>query len=146
MSTANIKKGKQLGMSFGAACNKLRKELMFSMAKNLNKLTCFRCKKEIKTIKEFSIDHRKKWLDSKNPYELFFDLDNIAFAHLTCNIRAQRKKPQKYPNKNGKAWCSNCKKYVEIKHFGENPRKHQKRTIRYYCNKCRKTKEREKVT
>jgi hypothetical protein len=144
MSNANRKKSKQLKMSYGAACNKLRKELMFNMARSLNKLICFRCKKEIKTIDEFSIDHKIAWLDSNDPINLFFDLNNVVFSHFICNIKAQRKISQKYPNKNGKAWCSNCRKYVKTKNFGENPRKQQKRTLRYYCNKCRKIKERSK--
>ena len=28
------------------------------------------------------------WLDSINPKESFFDINNIAFSHLSCNVGA----------------------------------------------------------
>ncbi len=40
----------------------------------------------------FSIEHIVPWLDSDDPKGLFFDLNNIAFSHLSCNVGAARKK------------------------------------------------------
>lgn len=39
----------------------------------------------------FSVEHKIPWLDSENPVKLYFDLDNIAFSHLSCNIGAGRR-------------------------------------------------------
>ena len=51
---------------------------------------CFQCNKVIDKIDNLSIEHKIPWLDSKNPVELFFDLENIAFSHLSCNAGAGR--------------------------------------------------------
>lgn len=48
------------------------------------------------TRETFSIEHLVPWLDSNNPIELYFDLDNISFSHLSCNIKAARR-PEKLP-------------------------------------------------
>jgi hypothetical protein len=83
-------------MSFGKACQRLRKSLLFSLVCRLGEYICFRCGKEIVDPKEFSIDHKIEWLDSSDPVGLFFDLDNIAYSHLICNSRASRKPHKKY--------------------------------------------------
>lgn len=36
------------------------------------------------------------WLDSDNPISNFFDLNNIAFSHLKCNIADRRRPNKKY--------------------------------------------------
>lgn len=82
-----IEKEKQLGMSYGKAINKLNKIILFELAKNNNMLGCYRCKEKIQNIEEFSIEHKKEWLKSLKPSKDFFDLDNIAFSHLVCNIK-----------------------------------------------------------
>ena len=84
----NDKKANQLGMPLGTASNRLRKSIIFSLIKETNKNICFQCGKEIESEKELSIEHKVPYLDSKNPVELFFDLNNIAFSHLSCNCRA----------------------------------------------------------
>lgn len=85
-----MKKNKQLGMSHGTANGRLRKKLLFSLVQQTNQDICFRCHKRIESVEELSIDHKKAWLDSENPKELFFDLDNIAYSHLSCNAKASR--------------------------------------------------------
>lgn len=92
----NEKKTDQLGIPYGTASHKLRKALMFSMAKELKKDICLHCKVAIENIDEFSIDHIVPWLDSNNPKELFYDLSNIAFSHIKCNISKARKPLKKY--------------------------------------------------
>lgn len=90
------KKSVQLGMDASTAAHKLRKMLLFDFARQLGKDTCFRCSTSIDNIEEFSVEHKLPWLDSDNPIDLFFDLDNIAFSHLNCNVRESRNPHQKY--------------------------------------------------
>ena len=85
------KKLKQLGMPIGTASNRLKKILIFEMAKKLDLLRCYRCKRLIETPLELSIDHKIDWLDSGRAEELFFDLNNIAFSHHSCNCSAGRR-------------------------------------------------------
>lgn len=87
---SNIKKAAQLGMPHGTASNRLRKMIIFSLLKKLNENYCHQCGGEIESVKELSIEHKIPWLDSANPKELFFDLDNIGFSHLSCNAGAAR--------------------------------------------------------
>ena len=83
------KKDEQLGTNFCTASNKLKKQILFDLVRKLNLDNCFRCNKLIENINDFSVDHKVAWLDSKNPVSLFYDLNNIAFSHLKCNIDAR---------------------------------------------------------
>ena len=85
------KKNKQLGEPYGTANHKLKRNLIYSLAVRLNLNTCFRCRQQITSSEVLSIDHKVDWLDSENPRETFFDLENIAFSHLNCNIAAGRR-------------------------------------------------------
>jgi len=103
----------QLGMPQGTASHRLRKMILFQLLQVTGLDTCYQCKKTIKTVEELSIDHKVPWLDSKNPRELFFDLDNIAFSHLKCNQLASRRTkkrihPSTYAYRMG-CRCSKCK-------------------------------------
>jgi hypothetical protein len=91
-----VKAKQQLGIDPGTASNRLRKLLLFSMAQQLELDTCHHCQQVITDPSEFSIEHKEPWLDSDNPADKFFDLGNIAFSHLACNVRAARKPNQKY--------------------------------------------------
>ena len=85
-TNTNRKREKQLGMSIGTASNRLRKKILFDLVKKTNQDNCYRCNKKITDISNLTIEHKVRWLDSKNPIELFFDLDNIAFSHSKCNV------------------------------------------------------------
>jgi len=85
------KKQDQLGMPFGTARNRLIKQIMFDLVKQLGKDTCYQCGSQIKDIEYLSIEHKVPWLDSENPISLYFDLNNIAFSHTSCNYAAARK-------------------------------------------------------
>lgn len=87
---SNEKKTAQLGMPVGTASNRLRKSIIFKLIKQLGENFCFQCGTEIESEKELSIEHKIPYLDSENPKELFFDLENIAFSHLKCNVGAAR--------------------------------------------------------
>ena len=55
------------------------------------KIFCYRCGKKIEQIEELSIEHKVPWLYADDPIGLYFNLDNIAFSHLKCNIGRSRK-------------------------------------------------------
>lgn len=90
------KKSKQLGMSPGTASAKLKKALMFKLVCMLGLNVCYRCNNIIEDECAFSLDHIEDWLDSKDPVGLFFDLNNIAFSHLSCNVSAAKRANKKY--------------------------------------------------
>lgn len=90
MSNSTRKKSEQLGMPFGTAGGKLRKSILFSLLKESGKNVCYQCGNPIESEDELSIEHKIPWLDSDNPKELFFSLDNIAFSHLKCNCASRR--------------------------------------------------------
>src|SRR5690348_14699814 len=84
------KKNKQLGIDFGTATSRLKKELLFKYIKKAGDNFCFQCGAEIETVDEMSVEHKVPWLDSEDPTKLFFNLGNIAFSHLSCNIKSRR--------------------------------------------------------
>lgn len=90
MTTGNRRKAEQLGMPIGTASNRLKKMILFKLLKDSGKNICFQCGEPIESADVLSIEHKISWLDSENPRELFFDLDNIGFSHLKCNIIAAR--------------------------------------------------------
>jgi hypothetical protein len=113
MGNFNKKKSEQLGMPLGTACGRLRKLIMFDLLKQLGKDICYRCNRSIDTVDELSIEHKEPWLDV-NP-NLFWDLNNISFSHLSCNIAHGRRK-QPGPISHGTIWayqkgcrCVDCK-------------------------------------
>lgn len=91
MSTGNKRKAELLGMPFGTASNRLRKRILYSFAEELGRLNCYRCGEKIEKIEEFSIEHKESWAFSKDPIESFFNLENISFSHIRCNIGAAKK-------------------------------------------------------
>ena len=89
MNANNKKKAEQLGMPYGTANSRLRKQILFRYVQKCKDDTCFHCGRKIEDIDNFSIEHKVPWLD--NNIELFWDLDNIAFSHLKCNTSAARR-------------------------------------------------------
>ncbi|HRZ18554.1 MAG TPA: hypothetical protein P5136_00660 [Methanofastidiosum sp.] len=85
------RKKKQFGIPLGTASGRLKKQILFKLVQEANKDICYHCKKRITKIEDFSIEHKINWMYSKNPKKLFFDLENIAFSHLSCNVSSQRK-------------------------------------------------------
>ena len=84
-----MKKHTQLGMNPSTASGRLLKDLLFKFVQEAGHV-CHQCGKPM-LRENFSIEHKTPWLDSDNPVELFFSLDNIAFSHKGCNIAAARK-------------------------------------------------------
>ena len=121
----NEKKSKQLGIPFGTASNQLRKKILFQLVQETGRDTCYKCNNIIENVSELSIEHKETWLDSKNPVELFFDLNNIAFSHLSCNSVSGDRYKQGWGNykKSGKkcppgtGWCCKCKTFKPVDQF-----------------------------
>lgn len=110
MCNSNNKKTAQLGMPIGTASNRLRKSIIFKLLKDSGKNYCFQCSAEIENEKDLSIEHKIPYLDSDNPIDLFFDLDNIAFSHLSCNIGAARQtKTLAHPSQQAYKYGCRCK-------------------------------------
>lgn len=93
MGNINELRSKQLGMSWGKANNKLRKSILFNLLIKYNENICFKCSNRIEKIEELSIEHKIAWF--RNDTKLFWDLDNIAFSHLSCNSSQPRTIEQK---------------------------------------------------
>lgn len=89
------KKATQLGLNPSTASGRLVKDLLFSFVKDT---PCYRCGGQL-TRESFSIDHKIPWLDSEDPSELFFDLNNISYSHHSCNVAAGRRPHKKYATK-----------------------------------------------
>lgn len=145
----NEKKAEQLGMPYGTASNILKKKLLFDFVKKSKLNYCYRCGKEINNIDDLSIEHKEPWLDTENPIELFFDLDNVAYSHLSCNCSSIRKE---YCTKNGKriskynidnrikapdgmSYCWNCKEFKNKSEFQKD--KTRFNGLNDECKRCK---------
>ena len=85
-----MKKQEQLGMNPSTASNRLVKDILFKLITDAGHV-CFQCGKPM-LRSNFSIEHKTPWIDSNDPVGLYFDLNNIAFSHLKCNVEAARPK------------------------------------------------------
>jgi hypothetical protein len=120
------KKKEQLGMNPSTASGKLNKDILFSLVQETGRDFCYQCGEKI-TRETLSIEHKEPWLDTESPRDNYFDLDNIAYSHLACNVGAARRnrspcgKRAKYeqgcrcePCKDSKRACS-AKRYTPEK-------------------------------
>lgn len=132
-SNSNKKKDEQLGMNAGTAYHRLRKSLLFSLVKECGRDWCYQCGERIENEKDLSVEHMVPWLDSEDPVKLFFDLDNISFSHLKCNISNARKPNKKYETERESKDARNKRRNATRKAFREaNPELvKQKRRERY---------------
>lgn len=87
MSNSAKRKAEKLGMSFGAARHKLVKSILWDFIVKSKQNTCYQCNTEILTISDLSIEHKTPWETSENPVKKYFDLNNIAYSHLPCNVK-----------------------------------------------------------
>ena len=124
MSKSNESKSKTLGMPFGTACGRLRKNILFHLLEKLKENVCFKCGERIIKVDDLSIEHKKPW--EGRSAELFWDLENISFSHLHCN------RPHRFVTENlgewtkpidapvGMAWCGTHKKFLSVESFYKN--------------------------
>lgn len=89
MNKYNEEKSRQLGLNASTAQNQLRKLIVFNLVKKCDLDTCYRCGQKIETVEDLSFDHKIDWLYKENAKELFFDVENIAFSHKSCNYSAR---------------------------------------------------------
>jgi len=126
---------KQLGMSQGAANNRLRKNILFTLLEKHAENRCHVCGLWIDTVDELSIEHIKPW--EGRDAELFWDLDNIAFSHVQCNKNHSSNNQYTARMKSlpvGTKWCPKCKQPVELDKFAKNAGSHD--GYRSYCRRC----------
>lgn len=113
--------------------------ILFDVLSRHGENVCYRCRKVISSSEELSIEHKKPWQNVDTA--LFWDLGNIAFSHLSCNIRhaalGNKKGLGKSPtNKKllppGQSWCSGCKTPKPLSDFNKNASK-----PRGVCTECK---------
>lgn len=134
---SNQKAKEQLGIAHGTANGRLRKMLLWKYVVDAGDNICFQCGQTIESIDDLSIDHKTPWLDSEDPISLFFDLGNIAFSHLSCNMRAARPH-RKIDWPEGQAWCSLCKTMKPLDAFPKSKKHNRNRE----CRRCNTTSRR----
>lgn len=125
----SLKKSQQLGMNVSTAQGKLLKDILWMLLQETNRTKCFVCGEEM-SRETFSIEHKIPWLDSTNPKELFFNLSNISFSHMVCNVK-RLTKPIKHGTLHGYnakgCRCELCteaiRKYKASKYTTEDRRK-----------------------
>ena len=126
MENNNRRKYELLGESHGAASNRLKKMIMFNLIVETGRDKCFQCGEPITSFEELSVEHKEPWMSAEDPRASFFDLDNIAFSHLLCNIAAA----QRYQVEHGSYWayrkgcrCSVCRAASATKVRNERARR-----------------------
>ena len=128
------KKTDQLGMNPGTATHRLVKDILWKFIEDSGLVKCFRCSEDM-TRDDFSIDHIEPWLDSDNPIELFFDVKNIAYSHLSCNSKAARRKLSDHGTTN--SFAKGCRCELCTKSKAESRKRHysyKKRREKYLNN------------
>lgn len=117
---SNRKAVETLGMPTGTASHRLRKMLLFRQLKKHNENICVRCGKEIETVDELSVEHIKPWEGISA--DLFWDLDNVAFSHMRCNVPHTRKGGLHFrkSGEEGTAWCSTHQVFESVENFSKN--------------------------
>jgi len=126
-----------LGMSHGAAASRLRKMVLFRQLTKYGDNVCVRCEKKIEDINELSIEHIKPW--EGRSAELFWDLDNIAFSHMKCNMvhfHNHNNVSKRKVGPNGTSWCRKHKQFLPLSNFSKH--KQTWNGIRKDCRECQK--------
>ena len=104
------RKKMQLGMNPSTASHRLVKDVLWSLIVKTEQHDCCKCGEPM-ARDTFSIEHLDPWLDSDDPVALYFDLENIGFSHLKCNVADARRKtavcgtPSRY---RGGCRCTDC--------------------------------------
>lgn len=86
------KKKQQLGMNPSTASGRLSKDILWMLIQKTGQDVCVKCGDHM-SREDFSIEHITPWLDSEDPVAMFFDLENIAFSHRSCNYSSKRTAP-----------------------------------------------------
>ena len=94
---SNEAKTQALNMNFGTASHRLRKSILFDLLRRFDLDHCFRCEQKIEDVDDLSIEHKEPWQGANDPKAAFFDLKNIAFSHLRCNVGAANRDKERCP-------------------------------------------------
>lgn len=147
------------GIPLGKAACRLDRILIFEFGKRCGLGKCYVCGNEIKSVRDFSIEHKIPWRNSGN-LSLYWDLENIAFSHKECNrpyhgriSTIKTRNPYKgYAHSelplrkiefvkykkdlisSGKSICSRCGNVKDLAEF--NKRKHCLCGINSQCREC----------
>ncbi|SRR5216683_2767220 len=125
----------QLGMSHGAAANRLRKMVLFDLLQRHEENYCFKCGGVIGCSNDLSLEHKEPW--EGRSAKLFWDLGNIAFSHTDCNMphiyRGGTPKRKVAPE--GMSWCSPHRRFEPIENFFKNAAKWN--GLAEYCKESR---------
>lgn len=100
----NRRKDQLLGEPHGTAANRLRKALLFKYVQLAGHDVCHRCGERIKSVDDLSIEHRTSWQLAADPSASFFNLDDITFSHLRCNV-ASSDRSRLVSSNTGKTHC-----------------------------------------
>lgn len=122
---SNEKKTATLGMPHGTATGRLRKNILFHLLRKYGESVCFKCSQDIERVEDLSIEHKKPWEGVSA--DLFWDLDNIAFSHLRCNL-PDRPFRKYTPEEALKIKRESTAKYMRDKYSTESRREKFKRT------------------
>ena len=140
-------------MPFGTASARLKRKILWSLLAELNRVDCSRCNEPM-TEATFSVDHIVDWQD--NSVGLFWDIGNISWSHLSCNVGAARRstKPVSkitrarvsdslrttYENRRevapkGLSWCSTHQEFLKESAFHSSKYRWSNRSKQ--CISCR---------
>lgn len=115
------KKQQQLGMNPSTASGKLVRDVLWKLVAQTEQDACCKCGEPM-SRETFSIEHVTPWLDSEDPVGLYFDLENISFSHLRCNIADRRASP--HTNDEGRRLAKN-KRIRETRVYCKDKRRAQ---------------------
>lgn len=114
-------------MNHSTAQHRLVKDILWNFILETSKNKCSKCGEDM-CRKTFTIEHIVPWLHSENPLELFFDLDNITFSHLSCNISAGRRPMKKFSSRKEQQKAYYEKDKINRKYCPEKRRQQYLRT------------------
>lgn len=106
------KRDRLLGMRFSSARARLERSLLFKLAVECG-YKCYRCGGEL-TKETFSVEHKQPWMRSSDPAGSFFDLENISFSHMRCNLEDMISRIRKYPNRREQARTAKRKRWESM--------------------------------
>lgn len=141
MYSSNERRAKLLGMPWGTANGRLRKSILFSLLHKHNENNCYRCGLVIERVEDLSIEHKLPWENVS--VSLYWDIENIAFSHLKCNVPHRQNGGAAYRRKigpEGTAWCQKCQRFKLIAKFQKNIAKWN--GVQNWCADCMQTRER----
>lgn len=95
--SSSARKTSLLGMPYGTATQRLRKQILFRLLRAQKLDFCYRCGEQIESADDLSMEHIVPWQSADDPRATFFDVENIAFSHLTCNVGAHNREKTHCP-------------------------------------------------